>query len=233
MREAIRSGMSSGETERMGYSVAGVARRSLEVVGCGDRIVGEVTSSTLVFGIMPLPVRTFEGKICSKPCSRATFSMLLKYYRRVSVGEKPMGSCGRATYLDGLDLQLEGCILVYHNHGMRVQLQARERPHVVDALLNAPLQSKRLALTEDDDNNLPGFKNSLDTHSQGHLRDLVYIVAKESGVGKNGGKAGPRFVESNVAILSNSCEEQIDATSQLDGLLVSNALSFKVGCVAV
>ena len=42
-------------------------------------MVGEETSSTFVWGTTPLPVRTLEGRICSKPSSRATFSMLLKY----------------------------------------------------------------------------------------------------------------------------------------------------------
>jgi hypothetical protein len=78
--EAILSGTSSGETDRTGYSVAGVARSKRDVVGCGERIVGDETSSTRVWGTLAaLPVRTLEGSICSKPCSRATFSMLLKY----------------------------------------------------------------------------------------------------------------------------------------------------------
>lgn len=43
-------------------------------------MVGDEISSTFVLGMTPpLPVRTLEGRICSKPCSRATFSMLLKY----------------------------------------------------------------------------------------------------------------------------------------------------------
>lgn len=79
MREAIRSGMSSGETERMGYSVAGVAPSSREVVGWGCRMVGEETVSMRVSGMAPLPVRTLEGRICWKPASWATFSMDLKY----------------------------------------------------------------------------------------------------------------------------------------------------------
>lgn len=79
MREAIRSGTNSGETDRNGYSDAGVARRSRDVVGCGARMVGESTSSTLARGRGPLPVRTLDGRICSNPASRATFSMLLKY----------------------------------------------------------------------------------------------------------------------------------------------------------
>lgn len=77
--EAILSGTKSGDTERTGYSAAGVARSRRDVVGWGARMVGDVTSSTLVRGMGPLPVRTFEGRICSKPSSRATFSMLLKY----------------------------------------------------------------------------------------------------------------------------------------------------------
>lgn len=60
------------------------------MVGAGDsREVGEPESTTVVgtgwammgwrvltFG----PVRMLEGRICSKPWSRATFSMDLKYY---------------------------------------------------------------------------------------------------------------------------------------------------------
>lgn len=79
MREAMRSGTKSGDTERMGYSVAGVARSRRDVVGWGEWMVGEETSSTLVWGTGPLPVRTLEGRICSNPASLATFSMLLKY----------------------------------------------------------------------------------------------------------------------------------------------------------
>lgn len=79
MREAMRSGTRSGDTERMGYSVAGVARRRREVVGWGAWMVGEETSSMVVCGMGPLPVRTLEGRICSNPASWATFSILLKY----------------------------------------------------------------------------------------------------------------------------------------------------------
>lgn len=40
-RSAIRSGTRSGDTDRTGYSVAGVARSSRDVMGCGARIVGD------------------------------------------------------------------------------------------------------------------------------------------------------------------------------------------------
>lgn len=95
--------LSAGDTDLTGYSFAGeLARRKREVVGCGDKMVGagdsiEIgePSSTTVVGTgsammgwrsLPGPVRMREGRICSKPWSRATFSMDLKYYsrRRVS-----------------------------------------------------------------------------------------------------------------------------------------------------
>lgn len=62
-----------GDRDRRGYSVAGVARRRREVVGCGERMVGAGYSSvTIVVGTLEGPVRTLEGRICSKPSERAT-----------------------------------------------------------------------------------------------------------------------------------------------------------------
>lgn len=100
MRSAMRSGTRSisGETDLTGYSFAGeVARKNLEVVGCGQRIVGagdwgevgETSSTTVVgtgwatIGLTFLtfgPVRMLEGRICSKPWLLATFSIDLKYF---------------------------------------------------------------------------------------------------------------------------------------------------------
>lgn len=92
MREAMLSGTRSGdaERERSGYSRAGEeALRRRDVVGCGSRTVGggddvsAVSPSarggwTMVAG--PGPVRTRDGRICSKPWARATFSRDLKYW---------------------------------------------------------------------------------------------------------------------------------------------------------
>jgi hypothetical protein len=92
MREAMLSGTRSGdaERERSGYSRAGdEALKRRDVVGCGSRTVGggdddgSTTSPsarggwTTVAG--PGPVRTRDGRICSKPWARATFSRDLKY----------------------------------------------------------------------------------------------------------------------------------------------------------
>ncbi len=82
IRDAMRSGIKSGEGERdrTGYSAAGVARSKREVVGCGEGMVeGGNSSVTMVVGIGLGPVRTLEGRICSKPWARATCSMFLKY----------------------------------------------------------------------------------------------------------------------------------------------------------
>lgn len=101
MRSAILSNtmLSAGDTDLTGYSFAGeLARRKREVSGCGDRmvgagdsiVVGEPSSMTVVgtgwamMGLRALtlgPVRMLEGRICSKPWVRATFSMDLKYCR--------------------------------------------------------------------------------------------------------------------------------------------------------
>jgi hypothetical protein len=41
------------------------------------------SSVTMVVGTVAGPVRTLEGRICSKPSARATCSMSLKYYGEV------------------------------------------------------------------------------------------------------------------------------------------------------
>lgn len=48
----------------------------------------------------------------------------------------------KVAYFDGLDLKLESGVLIDNNHGVRVQLERRKRPHVVNTLLNAALDRK-------------------------------------------------------------------------------------------
>jgi hypothetical protein len=73
---------SSGVTDLIGYSVAG-AFNSVLVTGCGESIVGSSFNSGIGSicweGFRRGPVRTVEGRICSKPWEEATFSMDLKY----------------------------------------------------------------------------------------------------------------------------------------------------------
>lgn len=92
----------------------------------------------------------------------------------------------KQAYLDGLDLELKSGVLVNDNHGMGVQLQAGQGPHMVHTLLDAALQGQRLALAKNNDDNLAGFEDGLNTDSQGHARHLVNVVIEEARVGQDG-----------------------------------------------
>lgn len=155
-----------------------------------------------------------------------------------------MGGICAASYLDSLDLKLKSGILINHNHGVRMQLQTRQGPHVIDALLNAALQSRSFARPQDDDNNLTSLKHGLDTDSQGQSGNLTDVIVEETRVGQNSvmsqrldsssaGQARSGFIESNVAILANAGEEQIDTAHGLDGVFVRDALCVEVGSVSI
>lgn len=148
------------------------------------------------------------------------------------------------SYLDSLDLQLGGGVLVDDNHGVRVQLEAGERPHVVDALLDAALEGEGLALAEDDDDDLAGLEDGLDADGEGHAGHLADVIVKEARVGEDGvvgerldagarGQAGAGLVEGNVAVLADAGQEEVDAADALDGVLVGDALGLERGRVAV
>lgn len=202
-------------------------------------MVGESTASTRVLMVGAFPVRALEGRICSKPASRATFSILLKYYSNcVSENVLAAGFVFVSTYLDGLDLELESGIFIGNDHGVGVQLERRQSPHVVNTLLNTALEGKRLALAQDDDDNLAGLEDSLDTDGEGHAGHLVDVIVEEARVGEDSvvgkgldtgtaGQRGTGLVEGNVAILTDTGKEQIDAANGLDGVLVGDALGLE------
>ena len=52
-------------------------------------------------------------------------------------------------------------------------MQSRQGPHVVDPLLDTPLQGKGLAGTEREHHDLASLENRLYAHGQGHLRHFV------------------------------------------------------------
>lgn len=115
---------------------------------------------------------------------------------------------------------------------------------MVDALFDALLQRKRLALAQDDDNHLAGLEHGLDTNRQGHARHLADVVVKEARVGQDGvvgkrldtraaGQAGAGLVEGNVAVLADARKEQVNAAGPLNGILVGDALGLQVGRIAV
>lgn len=81
--------------------------------------MGDATSFTAVWTVGRLlsPERTLEGRICSKPCSSATFSILLKYCRSMSVSTPRRSSKEYGElYLDGFHLQLERGVVISNNH---------------------------------------------------------------------------------------------------------------------
>lgn len=148
------------------------------------------------------------------------------------------------SHLDGLDLQFQGGVLVHHDHGVGVKLQAGQRPHVVDALLDAALQGGGLAGAEDDDDDLARLEHGLDADGEGHAGHLGDVVAEEARVGEDGvvgerldarprRQAGPGLIEGDVAVLADAAEEQVDAAGRLDLLLVLHALGLEVRRVAV
>ena len=125
-----------------------------------------------------------------------------------------------------------------------MELQAGQSPHVVDTCLNAALESEGLPGTKDDDDDLAGLENGLDTDGQGHARDLAQVVVEEARVREDGviGKrldtsarrqAGARLVECDVPVLTDTAEEEVDATHSLDLGLVLDALGFQIWRVAV
>lgn len=148
------------------------------------------------------------------------------------------------TYLDRLDLQLQGGILITDNHGMRVQLQTTQGPHVVHPLLDTSLQRQSLSGTQDDNNHLPSLQNSLHAHRQRHLGHFLQVMAEESRVRQDGvigesldsgpaGKGGPGLVEGNVTILTYTSQEEVDAAHALDLGFILDAFSLQVGSIAV
>ena len=63
------------------------------------------------------------------------------------------------TYLHCLHLQLERCVFINHDHGVRVQLETRQRPHVVDAAFYALLQREGLVGAGDDGDDFARFEH--------------------------------------------------------------------------
>ncbi len=99
-------------------------------------------------------------------------------------------------YLDSLDLQLHGCVLVNDNHGVGVHLKAGQCAHVVHTSFNTSLKSQGFVGTGDYDDDLMRLYNvrccqgrsghptyiqhCLNSNSQCHPGYLIQIIVKES-----------------------------------------------------
>lgn len=148
------------------------------------------------------------------------------------------------SYLDRLDLKLQRRVLVDNNHGVGVQLEAGQCPHVVDALLDATLQGKGLSGADNDGDNLAGLEDGLHADGQGKSGDFADIVVEEARVGQDGvvgkrldscprGETGAGLVKGDVSVLPDASKEEVDAADGLDLSLVGDTLCFQVGGVAV
>jgi len=94
-----------------------------------------------------------DGRVCPKPSDVATDSMDLKYCVRLAIGCQVQMML--FVYLDALDLQLQCRIFIHDDHRVRVHLQTRKSPHVVDATFYALLQGQSLVSASDDHDNFP------------------------------------------------------------------------------
>ena len=147
-------------------------------------------------------------------------------------------------YLDGLNLQLQRRVLVYHDHGMWVQLKGGQSPHMVHSPLNALLQRQCFVRPGNNNHHLPRLQHCLHAHRQCHLRHLFQIIVEESAIrnyriisqgldSRSRGEGGPGLVERDVAVWADAPEEEVDAAVCFDCGFVADAFGFEVGRVAV
>jgi len=150
----------------------------------------------------------------------------------------------RKPHLYRFHLQLQRGILIADDHGVRMQLQTGQRPHVVDPVFHAVLQGGGLARAEHHDDDLARVEDRLHADRQGHLGHEGGVVAEEAAVGQHrvvgerldaGARrqARARLVEGDMAVLADASQKEIDASDCFDLCLVLHTLGLEVLCVAV
>lgn len=150
----------------------------------------------------------------------------------------------RLEVADGFDLEFEGSVTVTDDERVLVQLQRRERPHVVHAAFETFLQRGGLVGACGDDDDFARFHDRLDTDCQGPPGDLVDVVVEEPGVCEDGvvgqgfdasaaAQGRPGLVECDVAVGADSAQEQLDATVASDARLKRRTLGAEVWGVPV
>jgi len=142
--------------------------------------------------------------------------------------------------LVGINLQFAASILIAGNNAVLVELKCTDSPCMVNAALNAVTQSACLVVTADEQENLFGVANSADTNGKSGFRYLFGVVSEETGVYDKGilsksaytcagGKRGEGFVECDMSVNTASTQEQVDSAVRCDFILISLALSLKIG----
>ena len=127
---------------------------------------------------------------------------------------------------------------------MLVHLQGRDGPHVVDASLDGSLKGAGLHVTIGQDHHLAGAHHGTNTNGEGVSRHVLGLAAEETAVGNAGvggeglhaglgAQRGTGLVKGDMTIGADTSDEEVDAASFHDHLLVVLALSSEVGGIAV
>ncbi len=116
----------------------------------------------------PISIRSAFNRLCRRPWDLLINPQLLR--RLIDALE----------ILHSLNFELACSLFIHNDQWMWVQLQARQRPHMVHALLETFLHSQRLVLSKDDDDNFMCGKDSGDSHCQRLARDLGNIILEKA-----------------------------------------------------
>ena len=92
----------------------------------------------------------------------------------------------RLKVFNGLNVELGCGVLVDDDEGPRMELEGREGPHMVDALLNGLAERESLALASNDDDDLARVEHGCDTDGECHARDGGDVVVEEARVREDG-----------------------------------------------
>ena len=88
--------------------------------------------------------------------------------------------------LDSLHTKFQSGVFIADDHGVRVHLEARDGPHMVDTFFDALGESEGLVATVDNDNNFTSIHDGANTDGESSLGDLGDIVIEETRVSNDG-----------------------------------------------
>ena len=144
----------------------------------------------------------------------------------------------------GIDFELACCTFVCNKYAVTVGLQTCDGPLVAVCTLHTLAHRTRFLGAKGEDDNLVSRENGCYTNGEGKFGHLIYIAIKEAridndGILGEGFHAGTRrhrregLVESDVTILANTTQEEVNTTSSLNAFFVILTLLCQVGGVAV
>ena len=117
-------------------------------------------------------------------------------------------------------LQLGAGGLVANDDALRMELQGRDGPHLIDSALNSLLQSTCLVVAIHHDQYLLRIEHRAYTHRNGCLRHLVHVVVEETRVGDDRvcrqrlhacarAEGRTRLVEGDMSVRTDATEKQM------------------------